>query len=211
MARSLSGGLDGKTARHDLDLLEGLYLVRSVPAWSRNAGKRLVKAPTVYWRDSGLLHALAGLHDLDQVSGHPLCGHSWEGYCIEQIVPRLPTGTAQPLPHPRLCRSRSRTRKPVRRNERPRNQAHSLAQVDASILENMKTLHATKGYDIISHGDSYPLSKSVTAISLTDYLARLPWASVQWVHLTWELFASVQSPDPSSQSPCSNHPRRPSS
>jgi hypothetical protein len=70
-------GIDGKTARHYLDLLEGLYLLRTLPAWSRNAGKRLVKAPKVYWRDTGLLHALAGLPDIEKVLGHPLCGHSW--------------------------------------------------------------------------------------------------------------------------------------
>ena len=85
MAGSL--GIDGKTVRHYLDLLEGLYLVRSIPAWSRNAGKRLVKSPKVYWRDSGLLHSLAGIDDLEHLLGHPLCGHSWEGYCLEQIIP----------------------------------------------------------------------------------------------------------------------------
>lgn len=90
MAGSL--GIDGKTARHYIDLLEGLYLVRCLPAWSRNAGKRLVKASKVYWRDSGLLHSLSGLHDLEKVLGHPVCGHSWEGYCIEQMIPLLPKG-----------------------------------------------------------------------------------------------------------------------
>jgi predicted AAA+ superfamily ATPase len=55
MAGSLE--IDGKTVRHYLDLLEGLYLVRSIPAWSGNTGKRLVKSPKVYWRDSGLLHS----------------------------------------------------------------------------------------------------------------------------------------------------------
>jgi len=173
MAGSL--GIEGKTARHYLDLLEGLYLVRSIPAWSRNAGKRLVKAPKVYWRDSGLLHALAGLHHLEQVLGHPLCGHSWEGYCIEQIVTRLPTGTAP---------SHYRTHAGAEVDlvlENPSGETIALEikrtlspKLTPRFLENMKTLQATQGYYIIPHGDSYPLSESVTAISLSDYLARLP-------------------------------------
>jgi len=77
-------GLDGKTVRHYIDLLEGLYLIRSLPAWSRNAGKRLVKSPKIFWRDTGLLHGLSGLENIEQLLGHPLCGHSWEGYCLAQ-------------------------------------------------------------------------------------------------------------------------------
>jgi predicted AAA+ superfamily ATPase len=173
MAGSL--GIDGKTARHYLDLLEGLYLVRSIPAWSRNAGKRLVKAPKVYWRDSGLLHALARLHNLEQVLGHPLCGHSWEGYCIEQIVTRVPTGTAP---------SHYRTHAGAEVDlvlENPSGETIALEikrtlapKLTPGFVESMKTLQATTGYYIIPHGDSYPLSESVTAISLSDYLAQLP-------------------------------------
>ena len=51
-----------------------------------------MKSAKVYWRDSGILHALAGRRDLEQVLGHPLCGASWEGYCIEQILGLLPKG-----------------------------------------------------------------------------------------------------------------------
>ena len=173
MAGSL--GIDGKTARHYLDLLEGLYLVRSIPAWSRNAGKRLVKAPKVYWRDSGILHALAGLHDLEQVLGHPLCGHSWETYCIEQIVTRLPKGTTS---------SHYRTHAGAEVDLVLENSSGETVVLEMKrtlspkltpgFLESMKTLQATQGYFIISQGETFPLSESVTAISLADFLARLP-------------------------------------
>lgn len=173
MAGSL--GIDGKTARHYLDLLEGLYLVRSIPAWSRNTGKRLVKAPKVYWRDAGLLHALAGLHNLEQVLGHPLCGHSWEGYCIEQIVTRLPKGATS---------SHYRTHAGAEVDlvlENPSGETVALEikrtlspKLTPGFLESMKTLQATKGYFIIPQGETFPLSESVTSISLSDYLARLP-------------------------------------
>ena len=171
MADSL--GIDGKTARRYLDLLEGLYLVRSIPAWSRNAGKRLVKAPKVYWRDSGLLHALAGLLDLEQVLGHPLCGHSWEGYGIEQIVTRLPKGTTF---------SHYRTHAGAEVDLVMENQSGVTVAVEIKrtlspklspgFVESMKTLEATKGYYIIPQGVTFPLSESVTAISLADFLAQ---------------------------------------
>ena len=173
MAGSL--GIDGKTARHYLDLLEGLYLVRSIPAWSRNAGKRLVKAPKVYWRDSGILHALAGLHDLEHVLGHPLCGHSWEGYCFEQIVTRLPKGTTS---------NHYRTHAGAEVDLVLENSSGETVALEIKrtlspkltpgFLESMKTLQATQGYFIIPHGETFPLSESVTAISLADFLARLP-------------------------------------
>jgi predicted AAA+ superfamily ATPase len=85
-------GLDSKTVRTYIELLEGLYLIRKIPAWSTNVGKRLVKAAKFQWRDSGLLHALLGLRNIDQVMGHPVCGHSWEGYCTEQLLNSLPKG-----------------------------------------------------------------------------------------------------------------------
>jgi uncharacterized protein len=171
MAGSL--GIDGKTARHYLDLLVGLYLVRSIPAWSRNAGKRLVKAPKVYWRDSGLLHALAGLQDLEHVLGHPLCGHSWEGYCIEQIVTRLPKGTTS---------SHYRTHAGAEVDLILENSSGETVALEIKrtlspkltpgFVESMRTLQATKGYYIMPHGETFPLSESVTAISLSAFLAQ---------------------------------------
>ena len=164
-------GIDGKTARRYLDLLEGLYLVRSLPPWTRNAGKRLVKSPKVYWRDSGILHTLAGLHNLEQVLGHPICGASWEGYCIEQILGSLPKGTTA---------SHYRT--------------HAGAEVDLAIekadgeilaveikrtlspkltpglVGSMETLKADRGVIVIPEGESYPLSKTVTATGLLSFL-----------------------------------------
>ena len=173
MAGSL--GIDGKTVRHYLDLLEGLYLVRSIPAWSRNAGKRLVKSPKVYWRDSGLLHSLAGIDDLEHLLGHPLCGHSWEGYCLEQIIPLLPKGTN--FSHYRTqagaeidlvleTSSGEVIAIEIKRTLSPK--------LSPAFLESAKTLQATRGYFLTPGGDSYPLSESVTAISLPEFLSQLP-------------------------------------
>lgn len=74
------------TAKHYVELLEKSFLVRVLPPLEVNLSKRLVKAPRLWWRDSGLLHALLELDDFDALSGHPVVGASWEGYAMEEIL-----------------------------------------------------------------------------------------------------------------------------
>ena len=73
------------TARY-IDLLVDLLLVRRLAPWSGNLGKRLVRSPKLYVRDSGLVHALLDIDTLDQLLGHPVAGASWEGYVIEALI-----------------------------------------------------------------------------------------------------------------------------
>jgi predicted AAA+ superfamily ATPase len=89
-ARAL--GVDGKTVASYLDLMVDLLLVRRLEPWHSNAGKRLVKSPRVYVRDTGLLHGLLGLTTLDDVLGHPVAGASWEGFVVETIHAVMPDG-----------------------------------------------------------------------------------------------------------------------
>lgn len=84
LARGL--GLSGVTVGHYLDLLVDLLLVRRLPPRLTDTGKRLVRSPKVYVRDSGLAHALLGLADKEAVLGHPVAGGSWEGMAIENVV-----------------------------------------------------------------------------------------------------------------------------
>ena len=86
-------GVDGKTVARYLDLLVDLLLVRRLPSWHRNIGKRLVKAPKVYVRDSGIVHALLGLRDKETLLGHPVVGSSWEGFVIETLLAVAPLET----------------------------------------------------------------------------------------------------------------------
>lgn len=79
-------GVSVPTVGRYLDLLVNLQLVRSLQPWSNNAAKRLVKTPKTYVRDSGLVHALLGLETLDDVLGHPVAGHSYEGMVIESLI-----------------------------------------------------------------------------------------------------------------------------
>jgi len=92
LAASLA--ISGQTVARYIDLLCDLMLVRRLPAWSGNVGKRLVRSPKVYVRDSGLVHALLGLQTLDDVLGHPVAGHSWEGFVIEQLLAAIPQAQA---------------------------------------------------------------------------------------------------------------------
>ncbi len=84
MGRNL--GVSPPTAASYLDILVGTLLARRLEPYQTNLGKRLVKSPKVYLRDPGLLHALLGVADLDDLQGHPIVGASWEGFLIEQLL-----------------------------------------------------------------------------------------------------------------------------
>src|ERR1035437_696563 len=79
-------GVSYHAARRYLDALSGAYVVRQLQPWFENLGKRVVKSPKVYVRDSGLLHSLLGIPDFPALQGHPKLGASWEGFVIEQIL-----------------------------------------------------------------------------------------------------------------------------
>ena len=87
-------GVSGQTVGRYLDLMTDLLLVRRLAPWSSNEGKRLVRSPKVYLRDSGLVHALLGLCGLDSILGHPVAGASWEGMVIENLVAAASPGGA---------------------------------------------------------------------------------------------------------------------
>ena len=88
LARGLA--VDGKTVARYLDLLVDLLLVRRLPPLHANVGKRLVKSPKVYIRDSGIVHTLLGLDDREAVLGHPVAGGSWEGFVLENLLAAAP-------------------------------------------------------------------------------------------------------------------------
>jgi predicted AAA+ superfamily ATPase len=87
LARALA--VNESTVRHYLDLLTGVFMVRQLPPWHENLGKRQVKAPKVYVRDSGLLHSLLGIADRRDLENHPKVGASWEGYAVEEVIKAL--------------------------------------------------------------------------------------------------------------------------
>lgn len=84
LARSL--GVDGKTVARYVDLLVDLLLVRRLPPWMSNAGKRLVRSPKIYVRDSGVVHTLLSIPDREALLAHPVVGASWEGFALENLL-----------------------------------------------------------------------------------------------------------------------------
>jgi predicted AAA+ superfamily ATPase len=94
-ASRLAAGLQvsSPTVARYIDLLSDLLLVRRLQPFHRNGGKRLVKSPKVYVRDSGLVHALLGLRTFNDIAGHPVSGSSWEGMVIENLLAAAPERT----------------------------------------------------------------------------------------------------------------------
>jgi predicted AAA+ superfamily ATPase len=85
--------ISAPTVQRYVDLLIDLLLVRRLPPFHRNAGKRLVKSPKIYIKDSGLVHALLGLKTYNDIAGHPVSGASWEGFAIENLLAAAPPRT----------------------------------------------------------------------------------------------------------------------
>jgi hypothetical protein len=83
-ARSL--GVSEPTVRRYLDILSGVFMIRQLTPWHANLKKRQVKAPKIYFRDTGLLHQLLGIRSEKELLSHPKCGASWEGYMIEETI-----------------------------------------------------------------------------------------------------------------------------
>ena len=87
LARALA--VNESTVRRYLDLLTGVFMVRQLPPWFENLGKRQVKAPKIYLRDTGLLHTLLGITNQHDLEHHPKVGASWEGYAVEEVLKAL--------------------------------------------------------------------------------------------------------------------------
>ena len=83
-------GVDAKTAQRYIDLLCALLLVRRLPAWHANVGKRLVKSTKVYVRDSGLVHSLLDIESKEALLSHPVVGGSWEGFVVDNLLSCAP-------------------------------------------------------------------------------------------------------------------------
>jgi predicted AAA+ superfamily ATPase len=82
-------GVSYKTVKNYVDTLCGFYMVRQLPPWSGNSGKRLIKTPKLYLRDSGLAHRFLGITDMEALLGNPALGASWEGFVVENILRHL--------------------------------------------------------------------------------------------------------------------------
>ena len=161
--------VSGQTVARYLDLLADLMLVRRLRPWASNEGKRLVRAPKVFVRDSGLVHALLGLTGFDDIVGHPVAGGSWEGWVIENLLAAAPPGTSAFF---------YRTRAGAEVDlvlELPKRQRWAIEIKRSSAPAVSKGLHiaagdveATARFVVHSGKDSFPLANGVQATTLLD-------------------------------------------
>ncbi|MCY7349583.1 MAG: ATP-binding protein [Cytophagaceae bacterium] len=167
-------GLSAPTAKRYIELLEDLLLIRSLRPWSGNVGKRLVKSPKVYVRDSGLVHALLNLTTLDDVLGHPVVGASWEAFVIETLLSCLPVGTTAWF---------YRTAAGAEIDlviEQGVGQKYAI-EIKRSLVPALSKgfffgcddIGATHRYLVYPGTDCYPIANSVTVVSLTDMMTKL--------------------------------------
>lgn len=166
VARSLD--VSSPTAGHYLSILEDTFLVRRLRPYHANVAKRLVKRPRVYIRDSGLLHALLGIVDFDQILAHPIMGASWEGFIIEQIVTSLPTGW-QPYFY-RTAAGVEIDLVLVRAGAAPiavEIKAGSAPHLEKGFRIAFSDLGCRRGYCIYNGAEEYPLAQGVLALPTT--------------------------------------------
>lgn len=162
------------TTKRYIDLLEDLLLIRTLRPWSGNIGKRLVKSPKVYIRDSGLTHALLNLTTLDDVLGHPVVGSSWEGFVIENLLCSLPIGAT-----PWFYRTSAGAEidlvielggKKKYAIEIKRSMTPTLSKGFHLGSEDIKATHR---YIIYPGKERFPISKEIIALPLIDMMNEL--------------------------------------
>ena len=160
-------GVTAPTVGRYLDVLEGLFLLRRLPPYFANVGKRLAKAPRVYLRDPGLLHALLGAADMEALRGHPKVGASFEGFVIEQVLGALALAGVDARPF--FWRTHGgaevdlllETRKAVVPIE---VKLSGSPAVPRGLLECMKDLSCPHGFVLHGGEEEYPMGQGVHAV-----------------------------------------------
>jgi len=159
------------TAKRYLELLEDLLLIRSVRPWSGNIGKRLVKSPKIYIRDSGLVHALLQIKTLEDILSHPILGASWEGFVMENLLSCLPVGVT-----PWFYRTSAGAEidlvievspKEVYAIEVKRSMSPALSK---GFYLGSEDIGASKRYIVYPGMESFPVAKDVVALSLAGMM-----------------------------------------
>lgn len=164
-------GISGQTVSRYIDLLVDLFLIRRLAPWHNNVGKRLVRSPKVYVRDSGTLHALLNIQTTDDLLSHPIIGTSWEGFVIDNLLSFLPQGAE--AYYYRTARGAEIDlvfKLPDRRNIAIEIKRSSAPKVSQGFYEASKDIKATHRYVVYDGMEKFPLKNDIYAISLTDLM-----------------------------------------
>jgi len=176
IARSM--GMSDKTIRSYLDILTGTYMVRQLQPWFENIGKRQIKAPKIFLRDSGILHTLLDLPNHHALIGHPKLGASWEGFAIEQILQILKpreayfwathSGAELDL---FFSHRNKRYGFEIKYNEAPKTRKSMHIAIDDLKLDHLWIIYPGK--------DAYPVGEKISVLPLKDLSKMLKGGSLQ--------------------------------
>ena len=176
-ASKLAASLDvsAPTVKRYTDLLVDLLLVRRLPPYFTNVRKRLVKAPKVYVRDAGLVHALLGIADHNALLGHPVAGASWEGFVMESLVNVAPLGTVASFYGTRAGAEIDLIL------EIPGESAPWAVEIKLGLVPKptrgfynaLEDVQPSQAFIVYSGEDRYPISRDVHAIGLQEMAERL--------------------------------------
>jgi predicted AAA+ superfamily ATPase len=172
LARGLA--VEGKSIARYLDLLVDLMLVRRLQPYQSNAGKRLVKSPKVYLRDSGIVHALLGIADYEALLGHPVVGASWEGFVIENILSAVPdltipsfyrTATGAEIDLLLEIPGKGLWAIEIKRGH--------MARPEKGFYSACEDLRPNRSFAVNSGSERYPINGGVEAIGLPELVAEI--------------------------------------
>lgn len=173
MAR-LSNSLDvsANTVKAYIDLLEQTFMVRTLKPYETNLKKRLVKSPKIYIRDSGILHALLDITDLNSLLGHIVFGSSWEGFVIQNVLSELPDCKGYFY---RTAAGAEIDLILVRGNKKVAVECKSsmAPNISKGFYSSLEDLQIEEGYVVAPVKDSYPVKKNVFVVSLPEFIDKM--------------------------------------
>lgn len=167
-------GIHAQTVMRYLDFLKDLFLLRKLMPWHNNLGKRLIRSPKIYLRDSGILHSLLNIPTLDTLFGHPLIGKSWEGFVIDNLLSFLPLGAE--IYFYRSVRGAEIDliiKHPDQRLIAIEIKRSSAPKLEKGFHEACKDVNPTHRYVVYDGNDSFPLRDNVIAIHLSDLIEKI--------------------------------------
>ncbi|OQX88802.1 ATPase, partial [candidate division KSB1 bacterium 4484_87] len=167
----LAMGLSHTTIRSYIELLSQTFMLRILPPYSANIKKRLVKSPKIYLRDTGILHALLGIHDMDELLGHPIYGASWESLMIENILQKYSSwnfGFYRTAAGAELDLILERAGKKIGIEFK----ASPSPKLTKGFWNALEDLQLNSAFIIAPVKGSFPIHKNVWVMSLTDFLEK---------------------------------------
>ncbi len=167
----LSMGVNHSTVRRYLDILKSAFVVRSLPPWTGNIRKRLIKSPKIYLRDSGLTHCLLGIKNYEDLAGNPAIGASWEAFVVENIVRVLSDQWSCSYYRSRGGAEIDLVLQNAKGTVRAIEIKHSLSpRVTRGFYEGCTDVQATERYVIYTGTERFSLRDGIDAIGVTEFL-----------------------------------------